>query len=282
MRGAITASPGKNLFVADYASIEARVLLWLAEDDAALDVFRNHKDIYCEMASEIYARPITKADKNERQMGKVAILGLGYQMGAAKFVSTCATYGIEITEDFSKVVVDAYRSKFWTVKSEWEDQEAAAMEAVRNPWRHVDAGRVSWVYDKKFLYCELPSGRRLAYPRAFIQDREMPWGGMKSSLGYYGINSRTFKWDRQFAYGGMLVENITQAVARDIMAEAIERVEASGVYAPLLTVHDELIAEAHPAIGNIDEFVALISQVPEWADGLPVEAEGWSGVRYHK
>ena len=155
--------------MADYAGIEARVLCWLAEDDDALAMFRTGADIYCAMAEDIYHRPITKADAQERQLGKAAILGCGYQMGGPKFVSTAALYGVIIEEDFSKHVVEAYRAKFWRTAQMWKFQEQAALNAVQCPGGHITSGRMTWYrrIDTKrktdFLYCVLPSGRKLAY-----------------------------------------------------------------------------------------------------------------------
>lgn len=281
LRGAICAAPGRQLYVADYAAIEARVLLWLAEDEAGLDIFRSGRDIYCEMATDIYKRPITKHDKAERQLGKATVLGCGYQMGGSKFVDTAAAYGVIIDEPFSFQVVDAYRTKFWRVKDLWYAQQNAAIEAV-DAQEPVEAGPVTWVPTPEFLYCELPSGRRLAYPDAQVVEREVPWGGTKPALTYMGVNPYNRQWQRQHAYGGMLVENITQAVARDLMAEAMLRMERGGLYQPVLSVHDELIAEADLEKGDVHEFEQLMAECPPWATGCPVVAEGWVGERYHK
>lgn len=310
LRGIIIASPGNELFVADYAAIEARCVLWQAEDNDGLDVFRRREDIYCEMATSIFGRPITKEDP-ERQLGKAAILGLGYQMGPGKFVESAANYGVTLVEDATCVqcglpsrehrkvrthdfecanpdeitavkVVDAFREKFWRIKDMWWAQEDAAIKAMSRPGRYIPAGRMLWIRLDDFLYCELPSGRRLAYPDPEVHERQTPWGEPKPSLTYMGINTYTRKWCRQTAYGGMFVENQTQAVARDLMMEAMMRAEHSGLYLPILTVHDELIAEAPIGRGDVKEFEALMAAIPEWADGCPVEAEGWSGPRYRK
>lgn len=281
LRGAITAGPGRCLYVADYAAIEARVLFWLANDHDALDVFRAHQDIYCEMASDIYARPISKADAQERQLGKAAVLGCGYQMGASKFVATAATYGVDIDEVFASQVVNAYRAKFWRVKQMWADQNAAAIQAVEDG-EAVECSYVTWRPEAPFLFCELPSGRQLAYPFPEIRGRMTPWGAVQSALTYTGTDPHTRKWTRQTTYGGMLVENITQAVARDLMAEAMLRCEGSDTYDLVLTVHDEMIAEADEGAGSVREFEALMAEVPTWAAGCPVEAEGWTGLRYRK
>lgn len=283
LRGAIVAPPGKLLFVADYASIEARVLLWCAKDEAGLDLFRNGADLYCDMASYIYKRTITKNDVVERALGKIAILGLGYQMGATKFFATCMAAGIVITEELAEQVVFAYREKYWRVKQYWYDQETAAGEATYDKEGTVyTCYPCTWVKEGRFLYCRLPSGRRLAYPDPKIKMVTTSWGARKNALTYMGVNATTRQWHRQPSYGGLLVENIVQAISRDVMAEAMQRCEESHVYLPILTIHDEVVCEAHKDHGSVKEFVELVGQCPIWAPGCPVAAEGWAGTRYRK
>lgn len=282
LRGAIVASPGQQLFVADYSSIEARGLLWLAQDDESLDIFRRGDDIYCEMASSIYGRPITKDDKDERQLGKVAILGLGYQMGAPKFVDTAASYGITLEEDFAAYVVATYRDRFSLVKQLWYDVEETALQAMERPKMEIRCGRLTWLQEGRFLFCILPSGRRLAYPDPKVQTVTTHWGQQKDALTFMGVNGYSHKWVRQHTYGGSLVENMVQAISRDIMAAAMVRVERSKRYRTLFTVHDELVTEAHPAIGSVADFVQLVTTLPDWATEFPVAAEGYMATRYHK
>lgn len=285
LRGAIIASPGKKLFVADYAAIEARVLLWCAGEENALEIFRRGEDIYCDMASSIYRRPIIANPENqppERALGKVAVLGLGYQMGASKFYQTCANFGIPIDEALAEQVVAAYRSKYTRVKQLWWDTETAAINATRHTGQAFRSGPVFWENEGAFLYCTLPSGRRLAYPSPRVKGVTTSWGASKVGLTYMGTNAMTRQWHRQTVYGGLLVENIVQAISRDIMAEAALRCEESRVYEPILTVHDELIAEANDHLGEVPEFVKLVARVPDWAEGCPIEAEGWAGKRYRK
>ncbi len=283
LRGAIVAAPGKTLYVADYASIEARVLLWQAGDEEALDIFRSGADIYCYMADDIYGYKTNKKDHpNERHIGKAAVLGLGYQMGAKKFIDTAAKGGATIEEAFAEKIVATYREKFWRVKEMWARQEHCAIEAVLYPGDEVSADYVTWVFEEPFLYCILPSGRRLAYPEPEIRSKMMPWGKLKEVLTFMGVNPYNRQWMRQTTYGGMLVENEVQAMARDLIASAMERCAVSSRYQPILTVHDELIAEADEGTGNVKEFEQLVARNPTWAKGLPVAAEGWSGKRYRK
>jgi DNA polymerase len=280
LRGAIIATPGKQLYVADYASIEARVLLWLANDTEALGIFERGEDIYCDMAKDIYDRPITPKDKDERSLGKIAVLGLGYQMGAKKFRATCAQFKIALDEEFAVQVVEAYRNKFSLVVEEWAAQQEASMCAVTEKNR-VPCGRVTWFTKGRFLFCQLPSGRRLAYPYPQVSNQKMPWGGERPCLTYMGIDSYTRQWRRQKCYGGMLVENIVQAIARDVLAAAMQRAERAG-YVILLTVHDEVIAERSSGEGSVLEFEQLLTVIPPWIRGCPIAAKGWRGTRYQK
>lgn len=283
LRGAITASPGKQLYVADYNAIECRVLNWLAGDDETLEMFRSGGDPYLALAEDVYGYPCNKHDHpKERALGKVGELGLGYQMGWSKFIDSAWTMGkVTIDETLSRRTVEAYRAKHWRTVQMWRDMEEAAITAVRSR-RPAPCEMVMWVREGDFLYCILPSGRRLAYAFPEIRKRETPWGDTKAALTFMGVHPLSKKWVRQTTYGGSLVENITQAVARDLMAEAMLRCEQSGIYQPILSVHDELIAEGHPLLGDVRTFETLMAEVPAWAEGCPVVTEGWSGFRYRK
>lgn len=284
LRGAIISPPGKKLFVVDYAGIEARVLLWLAEDEDALGMFRRGEDIYCSMATAIYKRTITPNTDNqppERALGKIAVLGLGYQMGWSKFVATCALFGIIISDDLAQQTVDAYREKFWRVKKLWYAVEDAAIRATQTG-RPVAVGCVTWHTEGRFLYCTLPSGRRLAYAEPSVRIVTTSWGAQKTALTFKGVNPKTRQWQRQTLYGGLLVENLVQAISRDLLAEALLRLEESGIYEVVLSVHDEIIAEANELLGDLHEFLRLVAKIPDWARGCPVDVEGWCGRRYRK
>jgi DNA polymerase len=289
LRGAIVAPPGRQLYIADYAGIEARVLLWLAEDEEALGVFHRGEDIYCVMAEAIYGYPCNKTDHpTERGIGKIAVLGLGYQMGWSRFIDTAALGGVTLTEDFSRRVVDAYRAKFHRVKSMWYDQERVAIQATVDEGCDYGCGKMVWERVQNaqkgtdFLYCHLPSGRRLAYPNPQVRLMPTSWGDMKEALTFMGIDTYTRQWRRQQTYGGSLVENQTQAVARDFMADAFLTLSKSPVYDVTMTVHDEIVSEAHPLQGNIREFEHILTTLPDWGEGCPIAAEGFTGKRYRK
>ena len=164
----------------------------------------------------------------------------------------------------------------------WDDQAAAAIRAVstRSLTAPVRCGRVSWHTEGRFLYCTLPSGRRLAYPDPEVHKRPTPWGEDRNALTFMGINTYTRKWERQHTYGGSCVENQCQAVARDILAEAMIRCEHNG-FPVVATIHDEVIAEAKTA-SNLQEFTDLVAACPPWAKDLPIAVEAWTGRRYKK
>lgn len=289
LRGAIIPQRGCELFVADYAGIEVRVLWWVADEQTGLKLLKTGANPYCALASDIYHRDITKKDANEYQLGKAGILGCGYGMGAPKFVATAKDmFGLVITDEESENVVTTYRSKFHRVKSFWYDTEDSACAAVRTPGKVVKQKWISWqrVIDSQrgtdFLYCILPNGRRLAYPFPELRERETPWGAMKWALTFKAVNVRTRKWNREHTYGGKLVENIVQAISRDILAEALQRCEASGIYIPILGVHDEVLAEVRKGRGTMHEYIKLLTAVPDWAPGCPIGAEGFVANRYRK
>lgn len=282
LRGAIVAGPGKTLYVADYAAIEARVVMWLAGEKEALEMFRKGEDIYLAMASSVYNIVCNKKDHpNERQLGKQIILGCGFQMGGPKFQGTCEKYGIIIEEDFAKEVVAAYRAKYPKVVNLWWATEDAAIRAVKSR-KPVGCGKVVWFMEGKFLYCRLPSGRCLAYPFPKVGEKMTPWGEMRPQLTFMSINAYTRKWERGHTYGGSLVENGVQAIARDLLADALLRCEQSGVYLPVLSIHDESLCEADTTASNLQEFNRLMTAAPAWGKDIPIAIDSWKGQRYKK
>jgi DNA polymerase bacteriophage-type len=292
IRGMIIASPGKKLIVADYSAIEARVVMWLAGEQRGLQKWRAGVDLYKDMASIIYSKPVAEIDKNQRTLGKTAVLGCGYGMGPDKFLAICQGYGIpEMTpedkydfrgEDLARIAVSAYRAEYAGVVKYWYAIEQKVRMAIlgrprddrtSDPRYKHYVGK--WEMNKKFLTCTLPSGRLLWYYMPDIRD--MP--EKKERVTYMAVDSQTKQFTRVSTYGGSLVENITQAVARDILAAAMLRLEAAG-YHIVLTVHDEIVCET--ARGTVEEFKRIMCELPEWAKGCPITAEGWEGVRYRK
>jgi DNA polymerase bacteriophage-type len=344
LRGMFVATPGRDFMVADYSAIEARVIAWLAHEDEALRVFASGQCIYMDMATSIYGYQVNNkvAQADERQMGKQAILGLGFGMGFVTFWQTCRKYNITFTEGqcksivgdqwtelkgyveshmakgldgkavetnkkarhtrrtriedegyvfdeilheliLMKFIVDAYRKKYKNIVRMWSDVEAAAVKAI-DTGKPVKSklGRCEFAVEGRFLKCYLPSGRALYYCDPILVNRTTPWGEKRKVIYFMGMDPYTKKWCKQSTYGGKLVENVTQATARDIMAEAMVAADEGGEYDVLLSVHDELIAEVDEGVGSVEEFEELMARQPAWAEGCPIQAEGWRGKRYRK
>lgn len=292
LRGMIAAPPGRKIVAADYANIEGRVLAWLAGETWKMDAFRAYDagtgpDLYKVAYARSYGMKPGEVTKPQRQIGKVMELALGYQGGVGAFKTMGVNYGVDLPDAEVEQIRDQWRGAHPAIKQFWWDLEAAAIKAVREP------GSTQWVNDivfrmaGSFLFMRLPSKRFLAYAYPEIRPKEMPWTDddgrpvVKDSLSYMGVNSYTRKWERGFAYGGLLAENATQAVARDILADAMPRLEAAG-YEVILTVHDEIVCEVPEGFGSVDEMVEIMTTLPAWAEGCPVAAEGWEGRRYRK
>jgi DNA polymerase len=268
------------------------VLAWLAGQYDKLDAFRafdtkTGPDLYLVAAAGIYNVPIGSLNKKspERQIGKVAELACGYQGGVGAFQTMAHTYGVKIPDEQAEKIVKGWRAANGEIKGYWYDLEEKAFRAVTHPGETVVAGNCKFKVVGSFLWLQLPSGRALCYPYPHLEWKEMPWTDddgrpvKKQVVAYKGVNSYTRKWETLYAYGGKWAENITQAVARDVMAEAMVRVEKAG-YPVVLTVHDEVVCEADG--GDEEEFETLMTTLPTWAAGLPVAAEAWSGARYRK
>ena len=281
LRNMIIPSEGHDLFVSDYAGIEARILFWVAKHEEGIDAFLNDKDLYKEMATVIYNCSLEMIDKLKRFVGKEAILGCGYGMGFKKFMETTAKKGVIVDEKTAKRAVDAYRSKHKLIPILWKNIERAAIYAVENPTKKISMNRTVWFMGGNFLYCQLPSGRKLAYYKPEIRHVKTPWGEKAPKLYHWGVDGYTRKWKLSGTYGGKLVENVVQAIARDLLSEAMIRIENSG-FDVTFHVHDELIGEAPKGKKTIEEFDNLMSIVPAWANGAPIKVEGWMGQRYRK
>lgn len=277
IRGMVKPVLGRKFYVADYSAIEARVLAWLAGQEDILDVFRGHGKIYEHTASQIYGKPIDEINKDERFVGKTATLALGYQGGAAAFQNMANMFGVEIDPELADRVKNKWRRSNNKIVRYWVNVEKCAVSAVKQPNTTFKYRNISFRKIDKFLYCKLPSGRHLAYFRPHLSKGKFG----KEQVCYFGNKGGQAGYVRQASYGGKFTENITQAVARDIMAEAMLRVEEAG-YEVVLSVHDELIAETHKDFGSIEKFEKLMCALPDWAEGMPVDAEGFECERYRK
>ena len=288
IRTALVAAPGRILVDADFSAIEARVIAWLANEEWVLEVFRTHGKIYEATASQLYGVPIERIKKgNEeyslRQYGKAATLALGYQGGSSALI-TAGHLPKETPEEELLDIRDRWRRSNPAIVRFWYTLDAAAREAVDTgrsipllDGRLILARESDPAHGQDFLTIQLPNGRKLFYAKPHMSTNRFG----QPSIGYWGMDQKSKKWSRLETYGGKLAENITQAVARDCLAEAIDRLEAAG-YPVVFHVHDEVVIEAPPEKAQLEEVVKIMSQVPAWAQGLPLNAEGWTNEFFKK
>lgn len=286
IRTAFVASDGNVLIDADFSAIEARVISWLAGEQWRLDVFKTHGKIYEASASQMFGVPIERIKKGNpeyalRQKGKVAELALGYQGGAGALINMGAL-DMGIPEDDLPDIVQRWRDTNKRICDLWYKMNSAAVEAISTGCS-VGVGRllVSCEYDAahevEYLIVLLPSGRKLYYNSPQIGENK--WGG--PSISYMGMDQTTKKWKRIETYGGKLVENCVQAVARDCLAQAIENLEKEGLPV-VFHIHDEVVIDCRADTATLDDVVNIMSRPIPWAPGLPLNADGWVGGFFKK
>lgn len=336
VRGCIVAPPGKKLVISDLSNIEGRMLAWLAGEEWKLQAFRDfdaslvvdaqgrpvlskkgkrqftRPDLYVVAYAAAFGVNVLDVTADQRQIGKVMELMLGYEGGVGAFLTGAATYGFDIEElavtAYSTIpphiLAEAEGFYEWTIKqkrntfglsekafvvcdslkrmwreahpriaSMWKELEGTCIEAVQNPGTTYTCRKFKVRRDGAWLRVGLPSGRALCYPQPKVED---------SKLSYMGMNQYSRQWSRLATYGGKLAENATQAAARDVLAENMPMIDSTG-YEIVLSVHDELITETP----DTDEYSAaylseMMSTVPDWAEGLPLAAAGFETYRYKK
>jgi DNA polymerase len=192
------------------------------------------------------------------------------------------TYGVDLpAAEVIKAIVEAWRASRPETVKYWRELEDACYNAVDKAPAIYKYRNIKFAVRGKFLAIKLPSGRCLWYANPRLELKKTPWGQMKKVVAFDGVNSVTRKWTASNLYGGLIAENITQAVARDILVNGMFNVEAAG-YPVVVHVHDEAVSEVPEGFGSVEEYEALLCTKPEWAEGLPLKAEGWRGFRYRK
>lgn len=274
IRTAFMPKTGYKFVVADFSAIEARVLAYLAKEQWVLDTFAAGEDIYCAMASKMFHCNVEKNGENGelRQKGKQATLSCGYGGSVGALIAMGALEsGME--EGELQPLVDAWRKANPHIVNFWWSVDGAAKEAVIGRTTTSTHG-IRFICKSGMLFIELPSGRRLAYVKPKMGENR--FGG--ESITYEGTNGTTKKWERLETFGGKLVENLTQATARDILMFAIRNMKD---YRIVAHVHDEVIVEC-PEDVSVDNICQLMSKTPDWAEGLTLKAEGYEGKFYQK
>lgn len=301
LRNMIIPSDGHKLFVADFSKIEVAVLWWLADNFPGLEVLKAGKDpyIYQAAANRGVSYEEFDPDDPERQLGKMQVLGCGFRAGGKAFQRVAwDIFRVKLSARQSVDAVKSYREANPAVVTLWNVYENAAVTAVETG-RPVKAGKCTFFTKNRFLWIELPSGRRLAYFKPQIVWRAITYtvlvtdpktgedvevektGAEKKTVQFLGLDKSKKKLQVEFTHGGVIAENVTQGAARDLMMPGLLRLEDRG-YQVLLSVYDEGVCEKPEGEGDLDEFVRILCEVPTWGKGLPIAANGWTDRRYKK
>lgn len=290
IRTAFVAAPGNVLIDADFSAIEARVISWLADEEWRLEVFRTHGKIYEASASQMFGVPLERIRKGNpeyslRQRGKVAELALGYQGGvpAMRQMDTGKLLA-DLPDEEIKDIVDKWRNTNPKIRNLWYSFNDAAIRVIQNGGSLrvrccTFARECDCIRGTTCMTVSLPSGRKLYYVEPSVGENR--WGG--PSITYMGVNDKN-KWGRIETYGGKLVENVVQAIARDCLAQAIEHLEAAGLPV-VFHIHDEVVIDTAAFDTNdamLDKVVKIMSAPIPWAEGLPLGADGWVGAFFKK
>lgn len=290
IRTAFVAAPGNVLIDADFSAIEARVISWLADEEWRLEVFRTHGKIYEASASQMFGVPLERIKKGNpeyslRQRGKVAELALGYQGGvpAMRQMDTGKLLA-DLPDEEIKDIVDKWRNTNPKIRNLWYSFNDAASRVIQNGGSLrvrccTFARECDCIRGTTCMTISLPSGRKLYYVEPAVGENR--WGG--PSITYMGVNDKN-KWGRIETYGGKLVENVVQAIARDCLAQAIEHLEAAGLPV-VFHIHDEVVIDTAAFDTNdamLDKVVKIMSTPIPWAEGLPLGADGWVGAFFKK
>lgn len=290
IRTAFVAAPGNVLIDADFSAIEARVISWLADEEWRLEVFRTHGKIYEASASQMFGVPLERIKKGNpeyslRQRGKVAELALGYQGGvpAMRQMDTGKLLA-DLPDEEIKDIVDKWRNTNPKIRNLWYSFNDAAIRVIQNGGSLrvrccTFARECDCIRGTTCMTISLPSGRKLYYVEPSVGENR--WGG--PSITYMGVNDKN-KWGRIETYGGKLVENVVQAIARDCLAQAIEHLEAAGLPV-VFHIHDEVVIDTAAFDTNdamLDKVVKIMSTPIPWAEGLPLGADGWVGAFFKK
>lgn len=285
IRTAFIPSEGHKFVVADFSAIEARVIAWLAGEQWVNEVFATHGKIYEATASQMFHVPIEKIVKGNpeyslRQKGKVATLALGYQGGTSALIAMGAL-NMGLAEEELPDIVSRWRNANPRIRDLWYAVEETALAAMTTAEPQAIRGLVfrlegDLIYGQSFLTVQLPSGRKLFYPKPFLQENRFG----KMAIHYYTVGQQTRKWEVDSTYGGKMTENIVQAIARDCLAETLRRIDRLGLQV-VFHVHDEVIIDA-PMDVTVEQICSLMAEPIPWAPGLILKGAGFESDYYMK
>lgn len=285
IRTAFIPSEGHKFVVADFSAIEARVIAWLAGEQWVNEVFATHGKIYEATASQMFHVPIEKIVKGNpeyslRQKGKVATLALGYQGGTSALIAMGAL-NMGLAEEELPDIVQRWRNANPRIRDLWYAVEQAALTTMKTAQPQGINGLIfryegELMYGQSFLTVQLPSGRKLFYPKPFLKENQFG----KMAIHYYTVGQQTKKWEVASTYGGKMTENIVQAIARDCLAETLRRIEQLGLQV-VFHVHDEVIIDA-PMEVTVEQICDLMAEPISWAPGLLLKGAGFESSYYMK
>lgn len=286
VRPAFVAAAGRVFLIGDYAQIEARITAWLAEEAWLLEAFREGRDVYCEFGTDAFGRVITKADEQDRTISKHCVLGLGFGGAEGALRRSMKTQGnIVLEPEMETHLVQTYRDKCRKIKRYWYILRDAVLTAMYSRGTVVEIqGNVSYCYDGEHLWCKLPSGRLMCYPFAVIANDDFGNEIVRYRRGNRKPKSGRPDWPTVDLWYGMLMENLAQAIALDLLDRAQERIEDWLKLDIRGHCHDEIIAEVGEgeAAALLPKFFKTMEVLPSWAEGLPIKVEGKTDRRYNK
>ena len=276
IRTAFVPKPRCRFIVADFSAIEARVLAWFAGEQWRLDTFAEGGDIYCASASKMFGVPVVKHGVNGhlRQKGKIAELALGYG-GAVGALTSMGALDMGLQEEELQPLVSQWRNSNPHITKFWWEVDTVAVKAVKER-TEVAMGKLCFTYRSGILFVTLPSGRKLSYIKPRMTQNRFG----KESPSYEGVGESK-KWMRIETYGPKLVENIVQATARDLLAQAMLRLRNKG-FEIVMHIHDEAVLEVPEGVSGVEEICQIMSEQPDWAAGLPLRADGYACAFYKK
>ena len=280
LRPALMAAPGKHLVVADWAAIEARVTPWASKTNsgsAKLAIFERGEDVYKHNAAATFRVGYDDVTKDQRQIGKVQELACGFAGGIGAFAAMGRIYNVVLNESESRRMVDGWRRANPWAPAYWGGLERAYMAAMRNPGHEFSAGRVTYLYDRQHLWYVLPSGRVLCYPMARFDEE----GNITYAKASWKPAADAKEWPRARLWRGLACENITQAVANDLLRYSLRRLDEKGLDV-VLHVHDEIVLETTDPDAAAATLLDSMTTPPTWAAGLPLNAEVATMTRYGK
>lgn len=282
IRSFIKAPAGYRFISADYSSIEARVIAFICGNITMIKMYEEGIDLYKRQASSLYGVPEEEVTKEQRSFGKEVILACVFQQGAVSLLSRCQAMGLSVSKEMAEKAVKIFREENPAIRLAWYSADEAVKECIAFGKDVVFKGIRFSVKHKGYLTIRLLSGRLLYFSNPRLEEYDTPIGVRPcivvdgSYVGSTGASYGSYK-----IFGGRIIQNIVQATARDILANALLNLDKAG-YKIIMHSHDEIVTEIPNGVGSLDELQDIMCTLPAWAEGLPIKSEGWEGIRYRK